>query len=383
MASAIREMFTDSSTLSLISIAVFTAGYASVRANEALFKQRSSSARQQTQTISEQLIDDNSHVLHGTAALAFPVIAAVSITLLFFFLRSIGIIFTAFSTISGFFALLFVAWPFAFWLVRRFSHNVRNQSSLVSAFAVVPAAIIITVWLFTGNWMANNLIGFSLCILFASLCRVPNLKVTAILFTGLFFYDIFFVFFSERVFGRNVMVEVATTAPTNPASAIASWFKLPVSPVKTLALPAKLIIPTGKNSQAILGLGDIILPEVFLTYLLEFDLRNPSSPLYAGYFIPGLVAYAFALTVSFFCNYTFRAAQPALLYIVPAVLLTTILAAVPRGHLSVLWSGNFPSSRSEELDNEGSEEDRAYSRSTESYTLLGSKRNSDSAPNNV
>lgn len=317
--------------------------------------------------MSDQLVDDNSHVLHGSAALAFPVVAAISITLLFFFLRSIGIIFTALSTISGFFALCFVVWPLADLLSRRLrppSSRV-SASTFATALCVVPAVVVIGIWLVTGNWIANDVIGISLCILFASLCKVQNLKVTAILFTGLFFYDIFFVFFSERFFGRNVMVEVATTAPTNPASAVASWLNLPVTPVPHLALPAKLIIPTSDGKQAILGLGDIILPEVLLTYLLEFDARisspshsssssSPSifptsnKPLYAGYFAYALVAYALAVATSFFCNYAFRSAQPALLYIVPAVLLTTLALGILRGHVGLLWNG-LPERMGEEL----------------------------------
>lgn len=365
MTSALQAMFADASTISLISTAVLTAAYGSYRANDSLMKQRHATSRRQSiPTLSDQLIDENSHMLEGSAAMAFPIIAAISITLLFFFLRSVGIVFTALSTISGFFAITFVVWPFAEALCRVFLNNSSASSrdyfsTAITSITVLCALVVIMLWLFTGNWICNNIIGVCLCVLFASLCKLSNLKVAVILFIGLFFYDIFFVFFSQRFFGRNVMVEVATSEPTNPASAIASWLNLPVSPVKTLALPAKLIIPTSSGHYAILGLGDIILPEILLAYLLQFDLQSCITPIYTGYFIPAIIAYAFALALSFFFNYAFLSAQPALLYIVPAVLLTTIFAALYRRHFISLWTGPVAPSSSghRRYDDDGNRQD--------------------------
>lgn len=341
MASILWSMLSDSSTVPLITTAVCTAAYASYRANDVLLKRRYQSGRHHPSP-SEQFIDDTPAVLEGSMAMAIPLIAAASILLLFFFLHSVGFILTTFSAISSFFAVLYVLWPFSETLIRRAATlglPVRSSHSLITTIAALPTTVLVLYWLFTGNWLANNLIGISLCVLFATFCRVPNLKVTVILFTGLFIYDIFFVFFSERFFGRNVMVEVATSTPTNPAAAIASLLHLPFSPVKNLALPAKLIIPTKSGMQSILGLGDIILPEVLLTLLLEFDLRVSFTPLYRGYFARALLAYFLAITLSFYSNYAFQAAQPALLYIVPACLATTLWLARSKGHLSILWNG--------------------------------------------
>lgn len=136
------------------------------------------------------------------------------------------------------------------------------------------------------------------------------------------------------------MVEVATSTPTNPASALAKFFHLPLSPVQNLALPAKLVFPAGDSHHTILGLGDIILPEVLLAYLLEFDSRNRATvPLRTGYFVRAVLAYAVGLAASFYFSYAFQAAQPALLYIVPLVVLPTVAQAKRRGELARLWNG--------------------------------------------
>eukprot|EP00177_Eucheuma_denticulatum_P000702 GFKZ01001265.1.p1 GENE.GFKZ01001265.1~~GFKZ01001265.1.p1 ORF type:complete len:369 (-),score=48.27 GFKZ01001265.1:551-1657(-) len=367
--SALR-LVTDITTYETLLTALCTTAYAAYRANESLFKPSTSSS--QPTSLASSLIEDNSRVLEGPLALAFPVIATLSIVLLFFFLRSVGVILTALSAISGFFSLLFLFWPLSQFLGK----HLRSLPAFVSLSAAVlePAisclfsTFVLLTWLFSGHWLANNLIGVALCILFASLCKVPSLKVTVILFTGLFVYDIFFVFFSEHIFGRNVMVEVATSTPTNPAAALANFLHLPFSPVPNLALPAKLIFPAGDSHQTILGLGDVILPEILLVFLLEFDLRNRVAvPLWRGYFLKAWIAYAAGLMASFFFSYTFQTAQPALLYIVPMVVIPTVVLARTRGQLAALWNGAVR----DDGEASGSDVDQSRVKEGEGESLLG------------
>lgn len=343
MITELIALLTDAPTLFLLTTAFLTAAYSSYRANDVLFKRTASNGTSVASSISEQFVDENRRLLEGSTAIAFPVIATISIVFLFFFIHSVGVILTLLSTFSSIFSVMFFLWPFAEVLVCRLrALGILVPTHSTEAFLVISTGLfIIFAWLFTGNWIPNNIIGISLCVLFASLCKVPNLKVTCLLFAGLFVYDIFFVFFSEKVFGRNVMVEVATSAPTNPIAAIADFLHLPFKPVKHLALPAKLMVPAGKDEFAILGLGDIILPEILLTYLLEVDLLRPGQARSwrNGYFFRAVLAYAFAIFISFYCNFVFQNAQPALLYIVPALLLTTLFYARSLNEVSVIWGG--------------------------------------------
>lgn len=48
-----------------------------------------------------------------------------------------------------------------------------------------------------------------------TIVRVRSLSVAAMILCALFVYDIFWVFFSEGIFGGNVMVTVATKEATN------------------------------------------------------------------------------------------------------------------------------------------------------------------------
>lgn len=51
--------------------------------------------------------------------------------------------------------------------------------------------------------------GMGLCVAFIALVRLPSLKVSTLLLTGLLIYDVFWVFFSSYIFSTNVMVKVS------------------------------------------------------------------------------------------------------------------------------------------------------------------------------
>ena len=48
-----------------------------------------------------------------------------------------------------------------------------------------------------------------LCVAFIAFVRLPSLKVSTLLLTGLLVYDVFWVFFSSYIFNANVMVKVS------------------------------------------------------------------------------------------------------------------------------------------------------------------------------
>ena len=59
-------------------------------------------------------------------------------------------------------------------------------------------------------WVLQDIMGVSLCVLFLSLVRFPNIKVATVLLVLAFLYDIFFVFLSPIFFKESVMIKVAT-----------------------------------------------------------------------------------------------------------------------------------------------------------------------------
>ncbi|CAI5464115.1 unnamed protein product [Closterium sp. Yama58-4] len=150
----------------------------------------------------------------------------------------------------------------------------------------VSAALVVA-WLGSGHWLLNNDLGSAIFVAFVSLVRLPNVKVCALLLACLFLYDIFWVFFSHRFFGANVMLSVATQHAHNPAHSVAHSLRLPSAVAKSIVreieLPVKLLFPrdlfgelnvfAGQRARdfMVLGLGDMAIPGMLLALVLCVD----------------------------------------------------------------------------------------------------------------
>jgi len=132
------------------------------------------------------------------------------------------------------------------------------------------------------HWLANDLLGMAFAVNGVELLHLNNVVTGCILLGGLFFYDIFWVF------GTDVMVTVA----------------------KSFEAPIKLVFPqdlleNGLNAQnfAMLGLGDIVIPGIFIALLLRYDLslkRNSNFYFYATF-----MGNIFIISVSFILMFFF------------------------------------------------------------------------------
>lgn len=209
-------------------------------------------------------------------------------------------------------------------------------------------AAIVALYYATGKpWYLNNVMGIAFCLQGMERFSLGTYKIGAILLIGLFFYDIFWVF------GTDVMVTVA----------------------KSLDGPIKILLPrsfavddaTGKlKDLSLLGLGDIVIPGFFLALLLRFDAHKaavtrqqkeqqqsssssntsivPVRPMQIHeafpkpYFHTALLAYVAGLGLTLFIMFRFHAAQPALLYLVPACLGSSFITALVRGEVKELFA---------------------------------------------
>lgn len=125
---------------------------------------------------------------------------------------------------------------------------------------------------------------------------------------GLFIYDIFWVFYTD------VMVTVA----------------------KSFDAPIKLIFPQdflehGVNGTqfAMLGLGDIVIPGIYIALLLRFD--NSLNRGKNIYFYSSFIAYIFGLFLTMAVMVYWKHAQPALLYLVPCCIIFPFVVAIFQG----------------------------------------------------
>lgn len=103
-------------------------------------------------------------------------------------------------------------------------------------------------YLLTRNWILNNILGSVFTVHAIQMMNLGNFQNGFILLSLLFFYDIFFVF------GTDVMLTVA----------------------KQIDAPIKLLFPRDWTAEepkfSLLGLGDIVLPGLFIALCLRYDI---------------------------------------------------------------------------------------------------------------
>jgi minor histocompatibility antigen H13 len=199
-----------------------------------------------------------------------------------------------------------------------------NQLDIV---CYLLASIVGAAYFITKNWTLNNVFGICFSIFGIANILLGQFKVGFILLCLLFFYDIFWVF------GSDVMVTVA----------------------KSLEGPIKLMFPKEAgygntiSDFSIIGLGDIVIPGIFVALMIRYDFINYLEKNQThteikfnlknfNYFFVTIFGYFLGIVTTLVIMNVFKHAQPALLYLVPGCLFSSIFNAVLRGQLKHLWN---------------------------------------------
>merc|ERR550519_1557327 len=270
-------------------------------------------------------------------AMMFPVIASCALFGLYIFFQifskeSINMLLTFYFFILGIFALSHMMSPVILRLIPAALpkipfHLKFTQGEGESLEAVIDyefnthdlvclaLSSCVGVWyIMEKHWLANDLLGLAFAVNGVEMLHLNNVVTGCILLGGLFFYDIFWVF------GTDVMVTVA----------------------KSFEAPIKLVFPQdlleqgfGATNMAMLGLGDIVIPGIFIALLLRYDqsLKRNSN----FYFYVTFIAYFLGLLTTIGVMHFYKHAQPALLYLVPACLGTPLFFALVRGDIKSMF----------------------------------------------
>uniref|UniRef100_A0A0D9VBD0 Uncharacterized protein n=1 Tax=Leersia perrieri TaxID=77586 RepID=A0A0D9VBD0_9ORYZ len=200
-----------------------------------------------------------------------------------------------------------------------FFHSLSVEFTKSQVVASIPGFFFCIWYAAKKHWLANNVLGIAFCIQGIEMLSLGSFKTGAILLAGLFFYDIFWVFFTP------VMVSVA----------------------KSFDAPIKLLFPTGDAARpfSMLGLGDIVIPGIFVALALRFDV---SRGIKNRYFNSAFLGYTVGLTVTIIVMNWFQAAQPALLYIVPGVIGFVAVHCLWNGEVKPLLEYNESKAEEEE-----------------------------------
>ncbi|TGZ83642.1 hypothetical protein EX30DRAFT_361685 [Ascodesmis nigricans] len=260
----------------------------------------------------------------------------------------------------------------------------KKQLWIGDIFGPVFGAVIIGLYVLTDkHWVLTNIMGLSFSYSSLQLLSPTTFPIATLLLGLLFFYDIFFVFYTP------LMVTVATK----------------------LDVPIKLLFPRpgegeGARSLAMLGLGDVVIPGLVIAMALRFDLwrhyelqrqslltavsGSSSSPLTPEakkllkprytepahrwtpsrywsaapmisfpkpYFKASLVGYIIGMVTTLVVMHVFKHAQPALLYLVPGVLGGIWTTALVKGEVKILWGYTEETEGEEEEEKKEETED--------------------------
>ncbi|KAK8894691.1 hypothetical protein M9Y10_023128 [Tritrichomonas musculus] len=165
----------------------------------------------------------------------------------------------------------------------------------------IALSINIYYYMTRANW-ANNTIAFSIAFFAILSIRIEKFTAAAPFLWSLLIYDAFFVY------STDVMTNVAVN----------------------IQGPIKFQIST-PNGYSVLGLGDLVIPGMFLSVCSRFDsflkkLLHKRTP----YWIIGMCGYAASMVLTDVVCYITKHGQPALLFITPAVTAPTVLMAFIR-----------------------------------------------------
>ncbi|KAL4963923.1 aspartic endopeptidase [Aspergillus stella-maris] len=254
---------------------------------------------------------------------------------------------------------------------------------ILSVLLSLPAVGYFT--LYSKPWWLTNFLGFSFCYGTLQLMSPSTFVTGSLILSSLFFYDIYFVYFTP------LMVTVA----------------------KKLDVPIKLLFPRPPApseapdavSLAMLGLGDIIVPGMMVGLALRFDLylyyklkgtlkaraegedsgfikpvyqtatggwgerfwvplARPSEtelkPPYSDarsfpktYFKASIVGYTVGMVTTLVVMQIFDHPQPALLYLVPGVLISLWGTALVKGQIREMWEFSDAEEEEEETNEKG------------------------------
>jgi len=273
------------------------------------------------------------HEVDDYLAIGFFFFGSIFLVVLYFFMRYLIYVIIFAFCLGGFNTLTQFGSTFLQWALPALRKEMSTPMGLLAQadlLAGPPALATVISWFILRKsaygWFLQDVIGAGFLCWLQRTLRLPNLKIASLFLSIMFCFDIFWVFISPLLFhGHSVMVTVAKGGDTHET--------VPM----LLRLPA---IGDPFGNDRMLGFGDIALPGLLISFLHRHDLLSRRTVCGGeGYFGPALVGYFIGLCVTIIALTLMQKGQPALLYLVPGTLGTTVLRALRRGELSALWDG--------------------------------------------
>jgi len=241
--------------------------------------------------------------------------------------------------------------------------------SLLNIITFCLGLIVGVIYFMKKNWILNNILGMAFSVFGIENLTLGEYKVGLILLSLLFFYDIFWVFYTP------VMVSVAKKIE-GPVKLMFPKLKEAIEQMRKEKGEDNEYAgkPYDPREYNMIGLGDIVIPGIYVALMLRFDIylykKAKKDIAKFGfknmkYFLVTFIFYNIGIVVTLCSMYFFNHAQPALLYLVPCTLISSTFTALINGDIKTLWKFNEEKIEEEDDDEEEEEAEKEDKKKTE------------------
>ena len=241
--------------------------------------------------------------------------------------------------------------------------------SLLNIITFCMGLIVGVIYFMKKNWILNNILGMAFSVFGIENLTLGEYKVGLILLSLLFFYDIFWVFYTP------VMVSVAKKIE-GPVKLMFPKLKEAIEQMRKEKGEDNEYAgkPYDPREYNMIGLGDIVIPGIYVALMLRFDIylykKAKKDIAKFGfknmkYFLVTFIFYNIGIVITLCSMYFFNHAQPALLYLVPCTLISSTFTALINGDIKTLWKFNEEKIEEEDDDEEEEEAEKEDKKKTE------------------
>jgi len=236
--------------------------------------------------------------------------------------------------------------------------------SLLNIVTFSLGLIVGVIYFLKKNWILNNILGMAFSVFGIENLTLGEFKVGLILLSLLFFYDIFWVFYTP------VMVSVAKKIE-GPVKLMFPKLQAAIEQMRKEKGEDNEYAgkPYDPREYNMIGLGDIVIPGIYVALMLRFDIylykkakkdiaKFGFSFKNMKYFLITFIFYNLGIIITLCSMYFFNHAQPALLYLVPCTLISSTFMALITKEIKTLWKFNEEKIDEEEDDEDEEEEEK-------------------------
>ncbi|XP_027058274.1 signal peptide peptidase-like 2B [Pocillopora damicornis] len=301
------------------------------------------------------------------SVVVFVLLVCGTLLLLYFFYKYLVYVVIVGFALASCYGLYECLHPLVLWLPLGDCTVPANQIPLlkkelqIRTVLLIPFCLAIAIWWGIERnksyaWILQDILGISFCISLMRVIRLPSLKVCTLLLVLLLIYDAFFVYITPLFSaGKSIMVEVATGGDSKES--LPMVIKVPRLRMSVLSVCLR--------PYSILGFGDILVPALYISFCHTFDIMM-NTPCRI-YYVATTVAYAVGLLITFVMLFVMEQGQPALVYLVPCILITGVVIGWRRGDLKKLWSGQMVS---EDVGQNDDSEDEEFNQESLTKRLI-------------